>query len=221
MPGSSYLYSRCALKSFKENAKPLLDVLTDDSKETLREIQILNLFTMPTIQQNIPLLYYILRSYSPKRNGFLLGNFYVKLTVNQVACILGLPNRGREFHFERTPLSNFKHKDLVQELADLTVEESSPTLELRRINSLIKYVLAVLFFPLKGLKVPTCLVDFQGLEEFGDVNWPKAIHNFLHSHFAPMSQAEEGTNLGYLEGCSIVLVVRKSTFYSSNTLSLY
>ncbi|KAK8952245.1 hypothetical protein KSP39_PZI004584 [Platanthera zijinensis] len=214
MPGSIYLYSRCAIKTFKENAKPLLDALSEESKENLREIGILQLFNMPTIQQNIPMLYYIIRSYSAKRNAFLLGKFYVKFTVNHVALILGLPNRGREFQFERIPLSNRKHKELARELADLTAEDSSPTLESRRINCLIRYVLAVLFFPLKGLKVPTCFLDFNGLEDFTAVNWPKAIHTFLHSHFASMNEiaiGEEMTNLGYLEGCSVIIVVSKST----------
>ncbi|KAK8926010.1 hypothetical protein KSP39_PZI018617 [Platanthera zijinensis] len=148
------------------------------------------------------MLYYIIRSYTAKRNAFLLGKFYVKFTVNHVALILGLPNRGREFQFERIPLSNRKHKELARELADLTAEDSSPTLESRRINCLIRYVLTVLFFPLKGLKVPTCLLDFNGLENFAAVNWPKAIHTFLHSHFASMNEiaiGEEMTNLGYLE----------------------
>ncbi|KAK8965937.1 hypothetical protein KSP40_PGU011066 [Platanthera guangdongensis] len=114
MPGSSYLYSRCAIKTFKENVKSLLDVLSEDSKETLREIRILQLFNMSTIQQNIPLLYYIIRSYSDRRNVFLLDKFYVKFTVNHVALILGLPNRGKVFQFDRIPLSNLKHKEFVQ-----------------------------------------------------------------------------------------------------------
>ncbi|KAK8913637.1 hypothetical protein KSP39_PZI023669 [Platanthera zijinensis] len=214
MSGSIYLYNRCVIKTFKENVKPLLDVLSEDSKENLREIEILQLFNMPTIQQNIPMLYYIIRSYSAKRNAFLLSKFYVKFTVNHVALILGLPNRGREFQFKRIPLSNRKHKELARELADITAEDSSPTLESRRISCLIRYVLAVLFFPLKGLKVPTCLLDFNGLEDFAAVNWPKAIHTFLHSHFASMNEiaiGEEMTNLGYLEGCSVIIVVSKST----------
>ncbi|KAK8933382.1 putative ubiquitin-like-specific protease 1B [Platanthera zijinensis] len=165
---------------------------------------------MPVIQQNIPLLYYLMKSYSVRRNAFLLGKCYVKFSVNEVACILGLPNRGREFHFQRSPLSKYKHNDLVQEIDSLTIEEASPTLELRRVNALVRYVLAVLLFPLKGLKVPTCILEIQGLDDFGAVNWPMAIHSFLHSHFARMSDVaarEEMTNLGYLEGCSVILVV--------------
>ncbi|KAK8963045.1 hypothetical protein KSP40_PGU004181 [Platanthera guangdongensis] len=154
-----------------------------------------------------------------RSNGFSVPSraehFYVKFTVNHVALILGLPNRGKEFQFDRIPLSNLKHKELVQELADLTVEDSSPTLESRRINALIRYVLAAFFFPLKGLKVPTCLLEFKGLEDFAAVNWPKAIHTFLYSHFAYMKEiaiGEELKNLGYPEGCSVILVVSKSTY---------
>ncbi|KAK8960065.1 Pentatricopeptide repeat-containing protein [Platanthera guangdongensis] len=155
------------------------------------------------------------RSYSVRRNVFLLGKFYVKFTVNHVALILGLPNRGKEFQFDRIPMSNLKHKELVQELADLIVEDSSPTLELRRINALIRYVLEAFFFPLKGLKVSTCLLEFKWLEDFAAVNWPKAIHTFFYSHFAYMKEiaiGEEMKNLGYLEGCSVIIVVSKSTY---------
>ncbi|KAK8965990.1 Ubiquitin-like-specific protease 1A [Platanthera guangdongensis] len=148
------------------------------------------LLMMPGIPQNIPLLYVLLRLYNRDKQAFLIGNYYMKLTVNEVALILGLPNSGVSFKFTRSPLLDLTHKCLNEKLSEVTEEEWSPTLEERRISLVVKYLLCMFFFPLKNLK---------------------AIHGFLHSQFDGLSKICEvrgaGENIGYLEGCSTVLLV--------------
>ncbi|KAK8938208.1 hypothetical protein KSP40_PGU007876 [Platanthera guangdongensis] len=56
---------------------------------------------MPDLPQNIPLLHLLIRCYDRDKQAFLLDNFYLRLTVNEVAMILGLPNRGRVLKFAR------------------------------------------------------------------------------------------------------------------------
>ncbi|KAK8941592.1 hypothetical protein KSP40_PGU011698 [Platanthera guangdongensis] len=190
MSGSKYLSSRCSSKSFTAHVTPLVNMLSEDSKEALRLACIFQLLMMPRIPQNIPLLYVLLRLYNRDKQAFLIGNYYMKLTVNEVALVLGLPNFGVSFKFTRSPLLDLTHKCLNEKLSEVTEEEWSPALEERRISLIVKYLLCMFFFPLKNLK---------------------AIHGFLHSQFDGLSKICEvrgaGENIGYLEGCSTVLLV--------------
>ncbi|KAK8951412.1 hypothetical protein KSP39_PZI004047 [Platanthera zijinensis] len=213
MPGSKYLSCRCAVSTFVANARPLVDVISDESKDVLREVNVLSLFSMPALPQNVPLLYVLVKMYKRDKKCFLLGNHYLKLTVNEVAMILGLPNRGREFPFSRLPCMELSHKDLLNEMHILVNEEWSENLEQKRVNLLIRYLLIVFLFPLKTLKIPKCLgVLEDGVGALRDYNWPKAIHAFLHLQLDCLSRAnvvrEADTCLGYFEGCSAVLLVR-------------
>ncbi|KAK8963203.1 hypothetical protein KSP40_PGU011315 [Platanthera guangdongensis] len=213
MPGSKYLSCRCAVSTFVANARPLLDVISDDSKGVLREANVLHLFSMPALPQNISLLYVLVKMYKRDKKCFLSGNHYLKLIVNEVAMILGLPNRGREFLFSRLPFMELSHKDLLNEMHTLVNEEWSENLEQKRVNLLIRYLLIVFLFPLKTLKIPKCLgVLDDDVGALRDYNWPKVIHAFLHLQLDCLSRAnvvrEADTCLGYFEDCSIVLLVR-------------
>lgn len=213
VPGSNYLNCRCAVSTFKQNAQPLLEVLEDESKFILRENEILQLYEMPSLPQNIPLLYILVRAFSREKQAFFLGNTYLYFTVNEVAMVLGLPNRGLDFPFFRLPCTDITIKDIIEEMNCLALHDWSPTLESRRVDLLVRYLVAVFFFPLKGMKVPSSLFRIDGLASFLKYNWPKAIHRFLLSQVDTLSQAavvkKSGVNLGYIEGCATVLLVRK------------
>ncbi|KAK8913799.1 hypothetical protein KSP39_PZI023760 [Platanthera zijinensis] len=119
--------------------------------------------------------------YKRNKRCFLLGKHYLKLTVNEVSMILGLPNRGREFCFTRLPCIKHSHRDLLNEMRNLVNEEWSEDLERRRVNMLIKYLVIVFLFPLKTLKIPKCLAVLEdGVVALKEYNWPKVIHAFLH-----------------------------------------
>ncbi|KAK8930731.1 hypothetical protein KSP39_PZI016528 [Platanthera zijinensis] len=134
---------------------------------------------MPSLPQNIPLLYVIVRAFNRDKQAFLIENNYLKLTVNEVALILGLPNHGIDFKFVRLPCIDLTHKDLIEEINHLSVEDWSPTLESRRLDNLIRYLVNVFFFPLKGMKIPASLHKINGLSTFVKYNWPKSIHRFF------------------------------------------
>ncbi|KAK8958997.1 hypothetical protein KSP40_PGU018881 [Platanthera guangdongensis] len=154
MPGSKYLSCRCAPNTFIANVTPLLSRLSEESIVSLRDVRLLPLFRMPTYPQNIPMLYVLLRLYNRDRESFQLGNYLVKMTVNEVALILGLPNAGCRFTFSRTPHLNITHKSLTEELHGAATEDWPPTVEGvedRRISLLIKYLLAI-FFPVEELE---------------------------------------------------------------------
>ncbi|KAK8916548.1 hypothetical protein KSP39_PZI022235 [Platanthera zijinensis] len=204
------------------NARPLLDVLEEDSKRILREVGVLQLFEMPSLPQNISLLYVLVRAFSRNKQAFLIGNNYMKFTVNEVALILGLPNRGKDFTFIRLPCIDLTHKDLIDEIHDLADQDWSLMLESRRVDILVRYLVNVFFFTLKGMKIPASLNKITCLSTFVEYNWPKAIHRFLLSQVDALSQAsvvkKVGVNLGYLEGCTTILLVRS---VNCNVCSLY
>ncbi|KAK8925669.1 hypothetical protein KSP39_PZI018529 [Platanthera zijinensis] len=213
---NTYLNTRCIISTFNKYAEPLLQVLSEHSLDLLRKVDLLQLFSMPDVPQNIPILYRLLRLYRPDKAAFILGQYYIKFTINEVALILGLPNRGDDFHFHRTPFSGMKQSDIVAELNQLANEADSEEVEERRVDALIKYVVAKFFFPLKSLRIPECLQQIGGLEDFRRYNWAKAIHGFLNAQLIPLHKLsckrEEPLSLGYLEGCSITLVVSNFFF---------
>ncbi|KAK8936990.1 hypothetical protein KSP39_PZI012508 [Platanthera zijinensis] len=133
MPGNKYLSCRCAVSTFMVNARPLLEIISEESKVILREANVLSLFSIPVLSQNIPLLYFLMKLYKRDKRCFLLGNHYLKLTVNEVAMILGLPNCGRDFPFSRLPCLELSHKDLINEMRLLVNEEWFVEHEHRRV----------------------------------------------------------------------------------------
>ncbi|KAK8952211.1 hypothetical protein KSP39_PZI003718 [Platanthera zijinensis] len=163
--------------------------------------------------------------YKRNKRCFLLGKHYLKLTVNEVSMILGLPNRGRKFCFTRLPCIEHSHRDLLNEMRNLVNEEWSEDLERRRVNILIKYLVIIFLFPLKTLKIPKCLAVLEdGVVALKEYNWPKAIHAFLHVQLDSLSRAntdrEDDTCLGYFEGCSIVLLLSHITLSGVQAVDL-
>ncbi|KAK8923990.1 Ubiquitin-like-specific protease 1A [Platanthera zijinensis] len=211
MPGSKYLSCRCAPNTFTANVRPLLNRLSEESIEALRDARLLPLFRMPPIPQNIPMLYVLLRLYNKDKQAFQLGKYLVKMTVNEVALILGLPNAGLHFKFSRSPVLDKTHKKLTEEIHRAADEEGSHHDEGIILSMLVNYLIAMFFFPLKSLKVPSCITEITCLPEFLKYNWPLAIHEFLHLQFDHLSRVSAvrnaGSNIGSLEGCATVLLV--------------
>lgn len=211
-PPGTYLNTRCAISTFKKRAQPLLDVLSEESRDILINCSVMHFFTLPDIPQNIPLLYRLIRLYRPEKSAFLLGQYYIKMSVNEVALILGLPNSGEDYDFNRSPLSNVSIAEVETELHELAnIEEPSTDIEMQKVDALVNYLLCRFLFPLKSLRLPVCLEKFGGVVEFRRYNWPKAVHTFLHKQFEDLYRKsctqKEPASLGYLEGCSIILVV--------------
>jgi len=188
-----------------------MDVLSAESERLLEDAQVLELFNIPKLQQNIPLIYVLLRCYCREKKSFHIGTKFLKVKVNEIAMILGLPNRGLEFKFSRVPLGHRTHKDLVEEIRTLAAQDSSPAKDIQSATLLVKYLLCVFLFPLKGLKIPCCLEEVKSLDDFKLYNWPLAIYKFFHAQFDHFSRVsafrDSGTNLGYFEGCSIIMLV--------------
>ncbi|KAK8944763.1 hypothetical protein KSP39_PZI008496 [Platanthera zijinensis] len=170
-PAGTFLNSRCAISTFKKQAESLLDVISDDSRQMLIDASLMHFFNLPDLPQNIPLLYRLILLYKPDKSAFLLGQYYVKLIVKEVDVILGLPNRGQEFNFRRLPLSNVTQSVLVNHINELSnLEDDSDVVEKQRVDALVKYILCRFLFPLKSLRIPMCLENFGGLEQFRRYN---------------------------------------------------
>ncbi|KAK8959158.1 hypothetical protein KSP40_PGU001734 [Platanthera guangdongensis] len=75
-----------------------------------------------------------------EKEAFQLGNYLLKMTVNEVALILGLPNAGLRFTFSRSPIVDKTHKNLTEEIHRTADEEGSPMLEGRRLCMLFDHL---------------------------------------------------------------------------------
>ncbi|KAK8928513.1 hypothetical protein KSP39_PZI017172 [Platanthera zijinensis] len=102
-------------------------------------------------------------------------------------------------------------KKLIEEMNSLAAEEWSLTLEKRRIDILVRYLVGGFLFLQMGLKISASLMAIKGVEEFLKYSWPKSMHKFLHGQLNELrgrsAHREAGKNLGYFEGCSVVLLI--------------
>ena len=62
--------------------------------DLLRQINILQFFDIPSFLQNKPLLVRVLKCWSPKMGLFNINGTFLQFTVEEVANMVGMPNRG-------------------------------------------------------------------------------------------------------------------------------
>ncbi|KAK8946778.1 hypothetical protein KSP39_PZI006805 [Platanthera zijinensis] len=170
---------------------------------------VFHLFTLPYIRQNIPLLHALLSLFNATKMCFVIGGEDLYFIANDVALILGLPNKGEVFDFQVLPHGSMKKHMLRDHLNNLAMDASHP-MNLR-LDFLIRYILCCFFFPLKTYDLPKCLLEFSRYEDFSKYNWPQAIHRYLHGQLPKLSKKVKCNNhdigAGYIAGCSIVLVI--------------
>ncbi|KAK8956622.1 hypothetical protein KSP39_PZI001194 [Platanthera zijinensis] len=134
-----------------------------------------------------------------------------RLVEVQNGSYIGSPKCGSSLKFSRSPVLDKTHKNLTEEIHRAADEEGSHHDEGIRLSMLVNYLIAIFFFPLKSLKVPSCITKITCLPEFLKYNWPLAIHEFLHLQFDHLSRVSvvrnAGNNIGSLEGCTTVLLV--------------
>ncbi|KAK8959067.1 hypothetical protein KSP40_PGU022362 [Platanthera guangdongensis] len=210
------LCTRCVVSTFCSMVQPIVDKLDEKCTSILQHTGILHLFNIPRLPQNIPLLYTLMLLYNGDRNSFKVGSREIKFTVNHVAMILGLPNRGEEVKYSSKPYSDLTKIVLKDKLTEMSKEDYK--VEPSNLKNLVLHLLCNFFFPYSGNKISEELLNFADPAEFPKYNWPKAIHGFLKKEFRILSEKankrpkeELGIRptetIGYIDGCSHVVLI--------------
>ncbi|KAL0920681.1 hypothetical protein M5K25_009840 [Dendrobium thyrsiflorum] len=104
----------------------------------------------------------------------------IKFTSEEVALLLGLPNRGLKFEIGSGRLSGVTTNDIRHNIEEMDVSTRTEDL----VKEFIVYLLANIFFPMGNFCVPTGIEEVaNNVDTFVTYNWPESIRDFLVKEF--------------------------------------
>ncbi|KAI0502032.1 hypothetical protein KFK09_016977 [Dendrobium nobile] len=160
---------------------------------------------MPRLVQNVPLVYKLLSCWDSKKQCFLIKDQNLQFTADEVAMILGLPNRGNNFEIGGARITGKSANDIRKEVISLDESTAMPDV----LKKFIIFLLSNLFFPLHNYRTPASVISVaRNVEKFLSYNWPDSIREFLVADFnAVAKKMKKGQPLGYLNGFVHIIVI--------------
>ncbi|XP_028551679.1 uncharacterized protein LOC114579895 [Dendrobium catenatum] len=160
---------------------------------------------MPRLVQNVPLVYKLLSCWDSKKQCFLIKDQILQFTADEVAMILGLPNRGNNFEIGSARITGKSANDIRKEVISLDESTKMPDV----LKKFIIFLLSNLFFPLHNYRTPASVISVaRNVEKFLSYNWPDSIREFLVADFnAIAKKMKKGQPLGYLNGFVHIIIV--------------
>ncbi|KAI0498071.1 hypothetical protein KFK09_021312 [Dendrobium nobile] len=160
---------------------------------------------MPRLVQNVPLVYKLLSCWDSKKQCFLIKDQNLQFTADEVAMILGLPNRGNNFEIGSARITGKSAYDIRKEVISLDESTAMPDV----LKKFIIFLLSNLFFPLHNYRTPASVISVaRNVEKFLSYNWPDSIREFLVADFnAVAKKMKKGQPLGYLNGFVHIIVI--------------
>ncbi|KAL0907767.1 hypothetical protein M5K25_022202 [Dendrobium thyrsiflorum] len=205
MPYYRPVTSRCYVSTFRAICDSFREVISVEVENSLRTVHIHQFLFFPAFQQNMPLMYELLKCWDSTEEGFKIKDQLLKFSTDEVAILTGLPNTGAEIIWYNEPLGGVLSTELKTEMTQL----SRSTDDTRVLKTFISFVLSNLFFPLNSLKTPRRLVSIaSSLEEFSSINWAWTLREFLVNEFNRMAtKLATEKPLGYINGFLPLLLV--------------
>ncbi|KAL0927742.1 hypothetical protein M5K25_001948 [Dendrobium thyrsiflorum] len=205
MPYYRPVTSRCYVSTFRAICDSFREVLSVEVENTLRTLHIHQFLFFPAFQQNMPLMYELLKCWDSTEEGFKIKDQLLKFSTDEVAILTGLPNTGAEIIWHNEPLGGVMSTELKTEMTQLSRSTDDATV----LKTFISFVLSNLFVPLNSLKTPRRLVSIaSSLEEFSSINWAWTLREFLVNEFNRMAtKLATEKPLGYINGFLPLLLV--------------
>ncbi|KAL0926473.1 hypothetical protein M5K25_002707 [Dendrobium thyrsiflorum] len=197
--------SRCYVSTFRAICDSFREVLSAEVENTLRTVHIHQFLFFPAFQQNIPLMYELLKCWDSTEEGFKIKDQLLKFSTDEVAILTGLPNTGVEIIWHNEPLGGILSIELKSEMTQLSRSTDDATV----LKTFISFVVSNLFFPLNSLKTPRRLVSIaNSLEEFSSINWAWTLREFMVNEFNRMAtKLATEKPLDYINGFIPLLLV--------------
>ncbi|KAL0910132.1 hypothetical protein M5K25_021074 [Dendrobium thyrsiflorum] len=205
MPYYRPVTSRCYVSTFRAICDSFREVLSVEVENSLRTVHIHQFLFFPAFQQNMPLMYELLKCWDSTEEGFKIKDQLLKFSTDEVAILTGLPNTGAEIIWHNEPLGGVMSTELKTEMTQLSRSTDDATV----LKTFISFVLSNLFFPLNSLKTPRRLVSIaSSLEEFSSINWAWTLREFLVNEFNRMAtKLATEKPLGYINGFLPLLLI--------------
>ncbi|KAL0920107.1 hypothetical protein M5K25_009218 [Dendrobium thyrsiflorum] len=209
--------SRCYVSTFRAICNSFREVISVEVENSLRTVHIHQFLFFPAFQQNMPLMYELLKCWDSTEKGFKIKDQLLKFSTDEVAILTGLPNTGAEIIWHNEPLGGVLSTELKTEMTQLSRLTDDATV----LKTFISFVLSNLFFPLNSLKTPRRLVSIaSSLEEFSSINWAWTLREFLVNEFNRMAtKLATEKPLGYIneKATNLVAMLKKKQPYELPT----
>ncbi|KAH0451771.1 hypothetical protein IEQ34_019070 [Dendrobium chrysotoxum] len=190
------IHFRCRASSFRQVCDRLVSTFGEAFVDALRRLNMDQFLLMPPYRQNVPLVHALLTRWNIRWQCFIIiKKRKLRFTSDEVALIIGLPNRGAVF----VPGSR-----RIEKTSNDIRHEIESCDELTRIDELmvkfITFLLSNLFFPMTNFRIPSNILKLvEHVEQFHTYNWPASIRNFLVAEFDVIRRKQsEGRPLGYI-----------------------
>ncbi|KAL0916970.1 hypothetical protein M5K25_014526 [Dendrobium thyrsiflorum] len=198
-----YAYAR-RTSTFRKICDELVSKFGEQFVERLREININQFLLLPSIPQNVPLVHMLLMQWDMSKECFVINGEMIKFTSEEVALLVGLPNRGLKFEIGSGRIYGVTANDIRHNIEEMNV--ATPTEDL--VKEFIVYLLSNIFFPMGNFRVPTGIEEVAtNVDTFGTYNWPESIRDFLVKEFNSIADKHsKGFSLGYVNGFVHILI---------------
>ncbi|KAL0918943.1 hypothetical protein M5K25_010993 [Dendrobium thyrsiflorum] len=174
-------------------------------ENSLRTLNIHQFLLFPAFQQNMPLMYELLKCWDASEEGFIIKGYLLKFMTDEVTILTGLPNTGAEIIWQNEPLGGVLSTKIKSEMAELNRSTDEPTM----LRTFIMFLVSNLIFPLNNHKTPRRLVCIaNSVEEFSSLNWAWTLREFLINEFNKITtKFATEKPLGYINEFSPLLLV--------------
>ncbi|KAI0504362.1 hypothetical protein KFK09_015314 [Dendrobium nobile] len=214
------IHFRCRTSGFREVCDELAEKFGDQFVNSLSELQINQFLLLPRFPQNVPMVYILLSTWEIESESFVINSRSLAFTSEEIALIIGLPNRGDKFEPGTSTIAGRTANDIRHEILKL---KSSTPIEIVR-EKFIVYLLSNIFFPMANFRVQSTILDVaKKVEQFRSYNWPLSIRDFLVNEFNTIAKKKsKGQSLGYVNGFVMIIIVSNSyTYYIFFFISLF
>ncbi|KAI0516105.1 hypothetical protein KFK09_008777 [Dendrobium nobile] len=169
------------------------------------------------LDMNMEIVDALLGFWDEEHCGFLIGGIIIPFTVDDIALITGLPNRGQKVvrpSLASNCCSEFQSIYLtirnIERSLDIILRnrnDPNPEADKQFVQQMILYLWGSVLFPSSSRTVPRYMAYYlQNLDSIGSFNWAEALHSFLVKEINVKSKVVKERNegkevvVGYMNG---------------------
>ncbi|KAI0493332.1 hypothetical protein KFK09_027609 [Dendrobium nobile] len=199
------IHFRCRFSSFREVCNVLVQRFGDPLVVRLRQLHINQFLRLPVMPQNVPLIHMLISKWDMKTESFIIKGRSLKFSTEEVAILIGMPNRGIIFDVGSAKSTGKTSNDIRHDIERL---DSSTRLD-DVVKCFLLYLLSNIFYPMANFRIPVSIFELLNTPElFNQYNWPESIKGFLVEEFNVVATKQaKGLGLGYVNGLVMILII--------------
>ncbi|KAI0530934.1 hypothetical protein KFK09_000482 [Dendrobium nobile] len=212
------IHFKCRTSTFREICNLLVRRFGDPFVERLRLLQISQFLRLPLMPQNVPLIYMLLSKRDMKTKSFIIKGQSLEFTSDEVALLIGMPNRGIIFDVG-SARSNGKTSNDIRH--DIERMDNTTRME-DLVKGFVLYLLSNIFYPMMNFRISSSILEvIKNVDSFNKYNWPESIRGFLVQEFNIVATKQaKGSALSYVNGFVIIIIVSIVILFNRSLVNL-